>query len=219
MYRLFNGMRVLVGLLAVSLLLACTADNKWASDADVARARYVDPNPTSITLFTSINTRTKAGAHAGLMINGSERVLYDPAGSWEHPSAPERKDMIYGMTPTMLSFYVDYQGTAPFELIQQTIYVTPEIAERVKQAAISYGSANKAECTKAIGIVLRSVPGFETLPTTWFPKAMSRGFATLPGVVTRTVTSESGDLRRTLPGSPVTAPPAGMSLTALPPQS
>ncbi len=210
MYRVLNGVRVLAGLLALSLLLACTADKQWASDADVARARYVDPNPASITLFTSVNTRTKTGAHAGLLINGSDRVLYDPAGSWAHPSAPERMDLIHGMTPTMLSFYVDYQGTAPFELIQQTIYVTPEIAERVKQAAIAHGSANKAECTRAIGAVLRSVPGFETLPATWFPKAMSRGFATLPGVVTRTVTSESGDLRRSLPGSP---------LTALPPQS
>ncbi len=209
MYRLLSSLRVLASLLALSLLLACTADNKWASDTDVARARYVDPNPTSITLLTSINTRTKAGAHAGLMINGSERVLYDPAGSWSHPTAPERSDMLYGMTPTMLSFYVDYQGTAPFQLVQQTILVTPEIAERVKQAAISYGAANKAECTKAIGAVLRSVPGFETLPTTWFPKALSRSFATLPGVVTRTVTSLDGDLRRTLPGSPLTALPQG----------
>ncbi len=209
MYRLLTGLRVVAALFALSFLLACTADHKWASDAEVARARYVDPNPPSITLFTSINTRTKSGAHAGLLINGSERVLYDPAGSWGHPSAPEREDRIYGMTPTMLSFYVDYQGNAPFEVIQQTIYVTPEIAERVKQAAISYGSANKAECTKAIGAVLRSVPGFESLPTTWFPKAMSRGFATLPGVVSRTITSQSGDLRRSLPGSPLTALPQG----------
>ena len=117
--------------------------------------------------------------------------------------------MLYGMTPTMLSFYVDYQGTAPFQLVQQTIYVTPEVAEQVKQAAISYGAANKAECTKAIGIILRSVPGFETLPTTWYPKAMSRGFATLPGVATQIVTSLDGDLRRTLPGTALRALPGG----------
>ena len=208
MFRVFDGLRVFTSLLALSLLLACTAEHKWASDADVARARYVDSNPPSITLFTSINTRTKSGAHAGLMINGTERVLYDPAGSWSHPTAPEREEMIYGMTPTMLSFYVDYQGTAPFQLIQQTIFVTPETAELVKQAAIAYGAANKAECTKAIGAVLRSVPGFESLPTTWFPKAMSRGFGALPGVMTRTVTSLDGNLRRTLPGSPLTALPA-----------
>ena len=36
MYRLLKSIRVLAGLLAMSLLLACTADNKWASDAEVA---------------------------------------------------------------------------------------------------------------------------------------------------------------------------------------
>lgn len=209
MHRLLNTIRVLAGITVFSFLLACTADNQWANDADVARARYVDPNPASITLFTSINTRTKSGAHAGLMINGSERVLYDPAGSFAHPTVPERHDMLYGMTPTMLSFYVDFQGTAPFEVTQQTIFVTPAIAELVKQAAIDYGAANKAECTRAVSAILRSVPGFETLPSTWFPKAMSRGFAKLPGVMTRNLTSESGDIRRTLPGSPLTALPQG----------
>lgn len=207
MFRAVPVLRVLAGLLALFVLSACTADNKWASDAEVARAHYVDPNPPSITLFTSINTRNKTGAHAGLMINGTERLLYDPAGSWAHPAAPERGDLHYGMTPTMLSFYVDYQGTAPFQLVEQTIYVTPEVAEQVRQAAITYGSADKATCTKAIGTVLRGVPGFEGLPTTWYPKAMSRGFATLPGVQTQIVTSQDGALRRMLPGSPLGALP------------
>lgn len=201
MLRLVPVLRVLASLLAVFVLSACTADNKWASDADVARAHYVDPNPPSITLFTSINTRNQTGAHAGLMINGSERVLYDPAGSWEHPTAPERKDLLYGMTPTMLSFYVDYQGTAPFQLVEQTIYVTPEVAEQAIRAAKAHGAANKAACTIAIGAVLSGVPGFEGLPSTYFPKAMSRAFAKLPGVQTQIVTSLDGDLRRTLPSA------------------
>ncbi|MEO8240760.1 MAG: hypothetical protein ABI832_00540 [bacterium] len=196
-------LRVALGLLAMVFLVACTADHKFASDAVVARAHYVDPNPPSITLMTSINTRTHSGAHAGLLINGTERVLFDPAGSFEHPSAPEREDMLYGMTPTMLSFYADYQGVAPFELIEQTIYVTPEIAEQVKQAAIKYGAANKAECTKAIATVLRDVPGFQSLPMTWFPKAMAKAFATLPGVHSQTITSLDGNRRGYLPGEPV----------------
>ncbi len=207
MFRILPALRVLASLLALFVLTACTADHKWASDADVARAHYVDPNRPSITLFTSINTRTKSGAHAGLMINADERVLFDPAGSWAHPTAPEREDLIYGMTPTMLSFYVDYQGTAPFQVVQQTIFVTPEVAMQVKRAAIAYGSADKATCTKAIGAILQGVPGFEGLPTTWYPKAMMRGFAKLPGVQTQTVTSTDGSLRRMLPGSPLGALP------------
>lgn len=192
--------RLLTSLLAVLTLVACTADHKFASDADVARALYVDPNAPYVTLFTSINTRSKAGAHTGLLINGNQRMLYDPAGSWEQPAAPERYDLHYGMTPQMLANYADFQGTAPFELIQQTVFVTPEVAEQILQNAISHGAANKAACTNAIGQILRPVAGFESLPGTLFPKQMSIAFAKLPGVQTRTISSIDGDLRRTVPG-------------------
>ena len=193
--------RLLTSFLALILLVGCTADHKWASDADVARARYVDPNPAYITLFTSINTRTKAGVHSAILINGTERVLYDPAGSWDQPAAPERGDLRYGMTPQMLANYSDFQGTAPFELIQQTIFVTPEVAEQIKQAAIAHGSANKAACTNALGQVLRTAPQFASLPSTLFPKRMSLAFAQLPGVQTRVITNLAGDLRLTVPGT------------------
>ena len=74
-------------------LSACAADQKFASDADVAAATYVAGPPASITLITSINGRSNAGAHSALVINGSQRVLYDPAGSWELSGglAPERR--------------------------------------------------------------------------------------------------------------------------------
>ncbi|MEI6097393.1 MAG: hypothetical protein WCS20_03645 [Alphaproteobacteria bacterium] len=192
--------RLLTSLLAVLSLVACTRDHIMASDAEVARARYVDPNPASITLLTSFNTRTKAGVHSALLINGSQRVLYDPAGNWAHPAAPERNDLHYGMTPQFLALYADFQGTAPFELLQQTIFVTPEVADQVIRNSIAHGSANKAACTNAIGQILRPVPGFESLPRTLFPKRMSVAFGRLPGVQSRTITSLDGDLRKTIPG-------------------
>ena len=91
--------------------------------------------------------------------------------------------------------------------MQQTIYVTPEVAAQVKAAVIAHGAANKAACTIAISEVLSGVPGFEGLPRTYFPKAMMRAFADLPGVQTRTLSSESGDLRFTLPGPPLGTQP------------
>ena len=209
MLRQLPVFRVLASLAPMFALSACTADHKWASDADVARARYDDPAPPSITLFTSINTRNQSGAHAGLLINADERVLFDPAGEFGNDIEPvvEREDLIYGMTPGMLAGYINYQGSAPFQVVQQTIYVTPEVAARVKAAAIAHGSANKAACTIAISEVLNGVPGFEGLPRTYYPKAMMRAFANLPGVHSRTLTSESGDLRFSLPGAPLGAPP------------
>ena len=210
MNRALSGLRILAGILALFLVMGCTADHKWASDADVARARYVDPNAPSITLFTSINTRNQSGAHAGLLINADERVLYDPAGEYGNDIQPlpvEREDLIYGFSPGLLAGYVDYQGTAPFQVVQQTIYVTPAVAAQVKAAAIAHGAAGKATCTIAISQVLSGVPGFEGLPNTYFPKAMMRAFAELPGVHTRTLNSDSGNLRFSLPGASLSALP------------
>lgn len=192
--------RLLTGLLAMLSLVACTADHKWASDADVARARYVDPNPPYITLFTSMNTRSGEGVHSSLLINGTERVLYDPAGSWELSLAPEREDLHYGMTPSVLASYADFQGTAPFELVQQTLFVSPEMAEQIKQAVIAHGSVNKAACTNALSGIMQSFPGFELLPRTLFPKKLSVAFGKLPGVQTRVINSLDGSLRYTVPG-------------------
>ena len=94
----------LICVAALALLTACGADNKWASDAEVAQARYVMGPPATITLITSINGRSGSGAHSALLINGSERVLYDAAGSWELAGglAPERDDMHFGMFPAAL---------------------------------------------------------------------------------------------------------------------
>ncbi len=199
--------RVMMSLFVVLMLAACGADKKWASDDAVARARYVDPGRPSITLFTSVNTRSNTGAHSGMLINASQRVLWDPAGSFEQPSVAERFDVLYGITPVMLSYYIDFQGTAPFQVVEQTVYVTPEVAEQVLQAAIAHGAVPKAECTRGILAVLDGVPGFESLPDTWFPRALSKGFGKLPGVIERTISSTDGVLKRSLPGEPLSLPP------------
>ena len=85
-------------LLAFVVLADCGANGKFASDAEVARAHYVSTDPPSITLITSINNRSNTGAHTALILNGAERVLFDPAGSWDQPAAPERNDLRYGMS-------------------------------------------------------------------------------------------------------------------------
>ena len=45
----------LLALVAVTFLSACGADHKWATDAEVASARYVAGPPATITLITSVN--------------------------------------------------------------------------------------------------------------------------------------------------------------------
>lgn len=186
--------RILICLTTLLMLAACgAAEPKWASDERVAQARYVYPGPPAITMFTVISTRDNTGAHAGLMINGSQRVMFDPAGTWQHPRLPERNDVHFGMTPKMVNFYIDYHARETFDVVEQTIIVSPEVAELAMQRAMAYGAVPKAQCTIAISTILRGVPGFEGLPSTWFPRTLMAAFGELPGVTSRRITDTDAD--------------------------
>ena len=186
-------LRTTLGLIMLLILAACGADNEWASDAEVAQARYVQEGPSTITLFTVVNNRSNSGAHSGLLINGSEQVMFDPAGSWQHPSLPERNDVHYGLTPRMVSFYIDYHARETYRVIEQTITVTKAVADMAIAQAEAYGAVPKGQCTKSMSAVLRGVPGFESLPATWYPKVLSNAFGALPGVTARTITDDDAD--------------------------
>lgn len=174
----------LLALIAVVFLSACGADHKWATDAEVANARYVQGPPASITLITSINGRSGSGAHSALLINGSERVLYDPAGSWEllDGGAPERADLHYGMTPGALASYLKFQSDGVFHVVLQTVEVSQSVADDAIAAAIAQGSTPKAACSNSISTILHKVPGFEAVPGSFFPKALSHGMSQVAGV-------------------------------------
>lgn len=188
-------LRIAAVLCAALFLTACSGEKIWAPDDKVAAARYVAPRPTTITLFTGINDRNGTGAHSGLLINGSQRVLFDPAGTWTHPAAPERNDVFFGMTDRILAFYRDYHArdseTEKFHQIEQTIEVSPEIAELILQKALANGAVPKAHCAQSISSLLRTVPGFESLPQTYYPKKLAEGFRQLPGVTERIITEEN----------------------------
>ena len=186
--------RLVFALMALLSLAACGgAEPKWASDEAVAKARYVHDGPPSITLYTVLATRDGSGAHSGLLINGSQRVMFDPAGTWYHPQLPERNDVHYGMTPKMVSFYIDYHARETFDVVEQTIIVSPGVAELVMQRAIAYGAVPKAQCSKSISSILSGVPGFEGLPLTWYPSKYMEAFGKLPGVKSRKYTDSDAD--------------------------
>jgi hypothetical protein len=184
-------MRVLKAFAAALMLAACGADYSRAPDDEVARARYVHDGPPEIVLFTVINNRSEEGAHAALMINGSERVIFDPAGTWYHPWAPAQYDVHYGITPLIEKRYVDYHTRITYRTVEQRIEVSPEVAEAMLRTVKAYGPVPKAFCGDSVSDILRRTPGFETIPRTFFPRQIMRAFATLPGVVT--VTHTSGD--------------------------
>ncbi|WP_435257446.1 hypothetical protein ACSBLW_15215 [Thioclava sp. FR2] len=177
--------RLLIAVLALTTLVACGgAEPKWASDEAVAQARYVHSGPTAITLFTVTSTRNGSGAHSGLMINGSERLIFDPAGTWHHPKLPERNDVHFGMSPKMVSYYIDYHARETYDVWEQTLLVSPETAALITQKVKAYGAVPKAQCSKSISSILTEVPGFESLPKTWYPRQFMEAFGEMPGVIT-----------------------------------
>lgn len=186
-------MRFLFVLLAPLALSACAAESIWASDEEVKRAAYTASGPTTLTLYTAVNNRSNSGGHSALMINGRQRVIFDPAGSWWHRTVPERHDVLYGITPLMLDYYIDYHARETYRVVEQTITVSPEVAERAFQIAQSYGAVPKAQCASATSAVLAQLPGFEGLGTTAFPGRLMDAFAELPNVTTAIIYDDDGD--------------------------
>jgi hypothetical protein len=186
--------RLFLCLSAVLFLGACgAAEPIWAPEEQVQAARYAHPGPTSITLYTVLATRDRSGAHSALMINGSQRVMFDPAGTWHHPHLPERNDVHFGMTPRMVNFYIDYHARETFDVVEQVIEVSPAVAELALQRVLAYGAVPKAHCTVATSAILRGLPGFEHLSSTWFPDRLMNAFGAIPGVRSRVFTDDDTD--------------------------
>lgn len=186
-------MRWLAAAAALALLAGCADKTPQSDDAALLAAQYVSDDPPSLTLVTSINNRSGEGAHSALIINGPERAVFNPAGSWRHPDAPEQGDFHAGFSPAMEKWFFDYHARETFRIRAQTVEVPPEVAARALEAARARGSVPPTFCTLSITRILRDLPGFEPVPVTLFPMRASRGFAEIPGVQTRLYVDDSPD--------------------------
>ncbi len=182
---------------ALVLLAGCGAGAPYASDETVARVAYHDPvGPPSLTLYTVLNNRSGEGAHTALLVNASERVLFDPAGSFETPRAPERNDVLHGMSPAVVTAYEDYHARVTYHAEVQTVAVSPEVAEMALRAVEDHGAVPHAFCAQSTSGILQSLPGFESVGRTYFPKRLMREFAAIPGVTQRAVYDNDPDDHR-----------------------
>nr|WP_040754211.1 hypothetical protein [Wenxinia marina] len=163
------------------------AQSVWAPDDAIQRAAYRHDGPPMVTLFTMKNAESDNGAHTGLMINASQRVIFDPAGTFGHPTIPERNDLHYGITPALEEFYVTYHARVSYYVVRQDAPVTLAQAEAAFAQARVEGPVPKAACTMATARVLRAMPGWEDISVTLFPDNLARQFARKPGVTEREV--------------------------------
>jgi hypothetical protein len=180
---------------AVLALAGCggPAEPVWAPDAEVARWSHPNDGPARVTVFTIVNNENGSGLHTGLMIAGDERVLFDPAGTFRHPQAPERNDVLYGMTDRVVDVYIDYHARESYDVKIQEIDVDPATAQRLISKAEAYGAVPKAQCSLAISRILSETPGFETVRASYMPKRTFESVAQLPGVRTRIVTDDDAN--------------------------
>ncbi len=174
-------------------LSACGATSVYAPEDAVRAATFVSDEPPSITLYTVISNRSNAGAHTGLLINGSQQVMFDPAGSWRHPRLPERNDVFFGVNGQMVNYFIDYHARETFRVMEQKVFVSPQVAQLVMNRALNYGAVPQAQCSRSTSTILSGVPGFESVRTTWYPLKLSEAFAQIPGVQTRMITDEDAD--------------------------
>lgn len=194
---------------ALLLVLAgCGAASVVAPMEEVQRRAYAHPGPSSLTLYTVINNRSEAGAHTALLINGSQRVLWDPAGSFYHPHAPERNDVLFGITPNVQAVYVDYHARVTFRIVEQTVEVPLAVADQAMRLAMAQGPAGQATCSVTTANILRQLPGFESFPVSYFPVKTMENFAARTGSNGRTIRDDDADdnhgvlIRRTRPLGP-----------------
>ncbi|MCR9124532.1 MAG: hypothetical protein NXH82_00250 [Rhodobacteraceae bacterium] len=179
-------------LLAVS---GCAGVSVQADDATVAAVRYRDPGPATLTVYSVINNRTGAGGHTALLINASERVLFDPAGSFRLDGVPERDDVLFGITPRVERIYRSAHARASHHVVSQTFQVTPEQAETAYRLALANGPVPGALCASVTSGLLRQVPGFENTLRTYFPEALMADLATRPdGISESYFENDTGDV-------------------------
>jgi len=139
------------------------------------------------------NVGSDNGAHTALLIDASQRVIFDPAGTLKQDIMPERNDVLFGVTPRYEAFYVSFHARITYYVVSRKIAVSPDIAEQALELALVSGPAPPANCTRFTSRLLRQLPGFESLPQTWSPHKLDDAFGALPGVETRVFRENDSD--------------------------
>lgn len=174
--------KLFLALAALAGLAGCAADPVWAPEEAIVSAKYRAPGPPRLTLFTMISNDTGKGGHTSLMINGSQRVIFDPSGSFHHDSIPERNDVLYGITPSVADVYTRYHARKTWHVVVQELDVNPEVAELALKLAQENGAVMNAYCAHSTSGILQRLPGLGGIKQGMYPVALAKQFGQVPGV-------------------------------------
>jgi hypothetical protein len=166
-----------MALAAAVVITGCAVNEDNATDEQIRQVAYSHDGPPRLTLYTMVSNDTGAGAHSSLLINGSQRVAWDPAGSFRAESIVARGDVVYGMTPQMVDVYTRFHARETYHVVIQEVDVSAEVAEIALQRAQAYGAVPQSQCALSTGRLLQGVPGFEDMPATYYPNKLMQAFA------------------------------------------
>lgn len=188
--------RLLVALAAALAVAACSVDQSPDSPPEaVAAAAFRSAAPPSLTVFTMINNRTGKGGHTALMVNGSQRVIFDPAGSFRDTRVVERGDVLYGITPGWLAAYKSAHARETHHVVSQEIRVSAAQAEQALRLVQENGSVPGAFCANATTGILARIDGFQNINSTFYPEKLMEQLSTFPNVTTtKLYENDSGDV-------------------------
>lgn len=182
--------------LSAAVLAGCSEKGKESPNDAIASAVYLTQGPPKLTLMTMINNRTGAGAHSSLLVESTQTVLFDPAGSFQHERIPERGDVLYGMSPDWVEWYKSAHARETFHVVSQEFLVTPAQAARAMQLVEANGAVPSAFCASATSGILRQIPGFESIKPGFYPEKLMEQVGQLPGVQTsRHYEDDQGNVR------------------------
>lgn len=184
--------------IGVLILLAACAEDARAPFEDIARARHVSQDTPHMMLITMVSSRTGSGAHTALVVNASEQVIFDPAGTFSVSALPERGDVHYGATTRWVELFLSYHSRREFYAHTQRVELSRADAELLLARVKAVGAQPKAFCTLGTSRVLQGVPGFTHLRQTWFPENLRKQMSQIPGVIDRYIRETDED--KALPG-------------------
>ena len=175
-------MRFYFLILPVLLVLGCTPlpELDLTKEIDVPRCSH--PGGATVTLVTVLRSKGGAGTHSALIVNGNQRVIFDPSGSFNHESLTIRGDVIYGANPAVVDTYIDYHTHNTHDTSALTVHVPDEITEDLLVRIMKLGYVQRAHCAQSISSLLHDTHGFESIRTTFFPKNLMENFLELKNV-------------------------------------
>lgn len=156
------------------------------TDDQIRNATYRHSAPSELTLYTMINNQSGSGAHTSMMINASQRVIFDPAGSFRDKAIVARNDVVYGVTPYVEDVYTRFHARKTYHVVIQRLQVSPEVAEQALQLAQSMGEVPDGNCASSTSQILSQLPGLN-IRRTMFPKNLMDQFGQAPLMSTQSL--------------------------------